>query len=255
MQLKKLQALLLQYKPFTVHDVASILSVSHYKASIILSRYARQGNVKRIKPGVYLPVVERYLNPEESFSNPWVIVPAIFPDAYIGGWSAASHWGFTEQLFETTCILTTKKIKHSDLKFSRFLYKLFKIKDYQSFGIVTVWQEQSQVSISDPHKTIVDMIANPKCGGGIQQTIDCVKVYLKEFRNDDMLYKYASHMQNGTFFKRLGFLFERLVSPDHPLCALALNKMSKGYIPIDTELKCHKLITKWRLFVPGGFDV
>jgi len=255
MTIDELQPIFRKNKAFTVQEVAQALSISNKEASVLLSRYARQGNVRRIKPGTYLPVGERFLNPEESLSNPWLVVPSLFPNSYVGGWSAASHWGLTDQLFETTCVLTLKKIYHSHRAFGRFSYRLFKIKDFQNFGIEMIWQEQTQVPLSDPHKTIIDMIINPKCGGGIQHTIDCFKTYISEFKEDTTLHTYAEKIQNGVFFKRLGFLSEKLLSPTHPLCLLSLNKMSKGYVPIDPALSCTRLMTKWNLFVPEDMTI
>lgn len=255
MLIAKLQSLLLKNRAFTVTEVAQTLDVTNHNASILLSRYARQGKIKRIKQGTYIPVSERFLSPDESFSNPWIIVPTVFPEAYIGGWSAASHWGFTDQLFETTCILTPRKIRHSSRVFSHFLYKLFKINENQNFGTELIWQDQTKVSISDPHKTIIDMLENPKCGAGIQNTIDCFKVYISEHFKEATFLIYAQKMKNGIFFKRLGFLSEQLLGPNNPICLLAHEKMSKGPVPIDSNMKCPKLITKWNLFIPKDFKI
>lgn len=246
----KLQPILFKNKAFTVEEVAQVLSISNKEASILLSRYARQGSVKRIKPGIYMPISERFLSPEESISNPWLAVPSLFPNAYVGGWSASSHWGLTDQLFETTCVLTSQKIRHSHQTFGRFTYRLFKIKPFQNFGMDIIWQEQTQVSLSDPHKTIIDMILNPQCGAGIQHTIDCFKTYISNFHEEKTLLSYAEKIENGTFFKRLGFLSEKLLSPSNPLCLLSQDRITKGYIPIDPHLNCSRLITKWNIFIP-----
>lgn len=253
--LEKLKPLLLKNKTFTVTEVAKMLSITNHDASIVLSRYARQGRIMRIKQGTYIPVSERFLSPHESFSNPWIIVPTVFPDAYIGGWSAASHWGFTDQLFETTCILTTKKIRHSSRRFSHFMYKLFKIKENQIFGTELIWQDQTKVPISDPHKTIIDMLENPKCGAGIQNTIDCFRVYISEHFKEDTFLNYAQRINNGVFFKRLGFLSEQLLETNNSLSLLAHEKLSKGSVPIDSNMKCTRLVTKWNLFIPEDFKI
>lgn len=255
MKFNKLLPILRRNKVFTVEEAAQVLSLSNEKASMILSRYARQGSVKRIKPGIYIPVRERFLSPEESFSNPWLIVPSVFPNSYNGGWSAASHWGLTDQLFETTCVLTPQNVRHSHQKFGRFVYRLFKIKDYQNFGTETVWQDQTQVLISDLHKTIIDMIINPKCGGGIQHTIDCFKTYIAEFKKETTFLAYAKKIHNGAFFKRLGFLSEKLLSPAHSLCSLSQDKLSKGYIPIDSDISCTRPVAKWNLYIPEDITI
>jgi hypothetical protein len=36
---------------------------------------------------------------EQVIEDPWVLVPTLFGDSYIGGWTAAHHWELSEQLF------------------------------------------------------------------------------------------------------------------------------------------------------------
>lgn len=242
-------------RPFFIKEAADILGLPNDEVSKILSRYAKQGRLKRIKSGLYLPVNQRMLTPDETFSDPWVIIPYVFPNAYIGGWSATSHWGLTEQLFEDTCLLTPNVVHKSVEKLARFSYFIFKIPDSENFATNVIWRDQTKVSVSDVHKTVIDIIGNPKCGAGIQHTIDCFKVYCREFLNEEQFYNYAQKINNGAFFKRLGYLSEAIFSKDHQFCALATSKLTKGNIPIDATLECPKLVTKWNLFIPRNLDL
>ncbi|MBP6098360.1 MAG: type IV toxin-antitoxin system AbiEi family antitoxin domain-containing protein [Candidatus Levybacteria bacterium] len=250
MKTERLYTLLVQNKIFTIQDAAEILSIPHKQTSELLARLAKQGDLKRIKRGFYKPVTERFLGPDESFSNPWVVLSSLFPQSYIGGWSAASHYGLTDQLFEETCVLTLKNIRHTTQNLGRFSYHLFRIKPFQDFATKYIWFDQNKISISDPHKTIIDMISNPKCGAGIQHTVDCFKTYISELFDEKIFYSYAEKMQNGSFYKRLGFLCETFLTAGHPLCILAQKRMTKGYISIDSDLVCEQLITRWNLMIP-----
>src|SRR5690606_4686951 len=78
------------------------------------------------------------------------------------------------------------------------------------FGIKPVWRGHSKVAVSDPHRTIIDMLDDPSVGGGIQQVTDCFNEYLKRSdRDDERLIAYGERLGNGAVFKRLGFLSER----------------------------------------------
>lgn len=249
MYIKALEAFFIKEKPFTLEEVAKALSISHLEASKVLYSLKKQGHVLYLKKGIYLPAFHKGLSPEESFGDPWIIVPILFPEAYVGGWSAANYWGLTEQLFRTTSLMTRRKISHTALKVSRFEYSLFKTKNKDELGEEKIWREQVQVPVSDIHKTMVDMLENPRCGAGIQHTIDCFKVYMEEYYEEKTFVAYARTIKNGTFFKRLGYITEVLFGPNHPLCLLAKDFITKNYALIDAHMPCEKLITKWNLYI------
>ena len=104
MYLHRLKSIFLKDSPFTIQEGAQALSLSSSQQTAkILSRLAQQGHLKRIKRGVYLPVSHKALTPEEAYADPWSILPVVFPQGYIGGWSAAN---FCAALF--CCLLGTE---------------------------------------------------------------------------------------------------------------------------------------------------
>lgn len=245
-----LQPLFIKNTPFTVLEAASSLNLPNNKVAIILARYEKQGHLKRIKRGLYMPVSERFLTPDQSLSDPWKVMPSFFSKGYIGGWSAANFWHLTEQIFETTAVLTTAPIPHTTIKRLNFTYKVFSTPG--DFGCDITWRDAVPVSISDPHRTILDMINNPTCGGGIQHTLDCFKVYLNEQKDEKLLDEYASQYTKGSFFKRLGYVVEKTLGETHPLCVLAKENITAGNTKIDMSLSCPILITRWNLFINEG---
>jgi hypothetical protein len=115
---------------------------------------------------------------EQVVADPWVLVPTLFGQCYIGGWAAAHHWELTEQLFNETFVFTTRRVsvKHVTAQGAAFL--LHNIKPKRLFGLKTLWRGSAKVSISDPARTLVDMIAVPDVGGGIDHVADCLSNYL-----------------------------------------------------------------------------
>jgi len=252
---KKLDSFFIKERPFTIQEVAKALSFTRSQAAKVLYRLKNQGHILHLKNGVYFPVSHKGLTPEESFGDPWVIVPTLFPDAYVGGWTAAHYWGLTEQLFRTTVLMKKGVIHHTCIKIVHFEYYLFRINNREDFGEEKIWKEHIQVPISDVHKTMVDMIENPTCGAGIQNTIDCFKVYLREYYDEPTFSEYSKKIKNGSYFKRLGYLSEVLLGGHHSLCVLAKDLITKNYTPIDPHISCKKLITKWNLYISEDITI
>ena len=80
-----------------IDNVVSTLSVDRPDAAKLLSRWAGQGWLRRVGPGAYVPVQLDSLESDQVLDDPWILVPVLYGPAYIGGWSAAEHWGLTEQ--------------------------------------------------------------------------------------------------------------------------------------------------------------
>lgn len=256
MYLHRLKSIFLKDSPFTIQEGAQALSLSSSQQTAkILSRLAQQGHLKRIKRGVYLPVSHKALTPEEAYADPWSILPVVFPQGYIGGWSAANFWQLTEQVFNITCVLTTTHVPHRSKNLGRFQYTFFKIKQDAYFGIDHTWREQVSVPISDIHKTIIDILQNPQCGAGIQHTVDCFKEYMSEHFKEQTFIGYAAQIKNGSFFKRLGYLSEKILGKFHPLCKLSRENLTKGYIALDSHMACPTLITRWNLYINEDLDL
>lgn len=250
-----LKAFFVKNKPFTTKEFAQFHSLEGTRAAFLLSRFVSQKHLLHLKRGVYLPVSHKGLTPEESFSDPFVVIPAVFPRSYIGGWSMANHWGLTEQLFQNVSVLNEKAVHISEKHVGRYQFFLFKAPLPLSLGIENIWIEGQQISVSNVHRTMVDMIENPRCAGGIQNVIDCAKIYFREFDSLEDFTLYATSVKKGVFFKRLGYLIEKFFDNGHPLCVLAKTKITKGASPIDSHMKCEKLITRWNLFINEGLDI
>ena len=118
------------------------------------------------------------------------------------------------------------------------------------FGTSIVWRGHTKVMISDPHRTIIDMLDNPGIGGGIQQVADCLAEYFRRSdQNADKLIEYAERLGNGAVFKRLGFLIEG--KNEHAQLEKAcLERLTKGNAKLDPALEAPRLITRWKLWVP-----
>ena len=231
-------------------DVVRTLLVTRIEASKLLSRWAGQGWLRRVGRGAYVPVPLESLGDRYVLEDHWVLVPTLYGSSYIGGWTAAEYWDLTEQLFNDTIVLTSNPVrnKHQIRHGARFLVS--HVHKRKVFGTKVVWRGSTRVSLSDIHRTIIDMLDNPTLGGGIQHVSDCLGVYLrKPERSDDKLVSYAEKLGNGAVMKRLGFLVERISGPSE-LTKWCQEHMTAGNARLDSALMCTRLVTKWRLWVP-----
>src|SRR5258708_17128668 len=92
-------------------DVTSrTLGIDRRAAAELLSRWKQQGWRRRIGHGLYVPVPLDLAGSEQVLADPWVLVPTLFNQCYIGGWTAAHHWELTEQLFNENLVFTPRRV-------------------------------------------------------------------------------------------------------------------------------------------------
>lgn len=249
----RLAAVLRAAKEVVSVDVTSrTLGIDRRPAAKLLSRWREQGWLRRIGPGLYVSVPLDLAGSEQVVADPWVLVPTLFSECYIGGWTAAHHWELTEQLFNETFVFTTRRIIEKRVTAQGAIFLLRNVKAKRLFGLKTLWRGSAKVSISDPARTLVDMIAAPEVGGGIDHVADCLSTYLGSKTADrDLLIRYATQFDNGAIFKRLGFLADTRLH-DKKLAAECRSRLTQGYARLDPTLPSRKLITAWRLWVPAA---
>ena len=119
------------------------------------------------------------------------------------------------------------------------------------FGLEPVWRGNVKVQVSDPSRTIVDLLSDPMLGGGLRSTVDMLQDYLAADQKDlDLLLEYADRFGNGAVLKRLGYLLERIAPKETAAIARCRVKLTAGNTKLDPQLPAKRLITRWRLWVP-----
>ncbi len=238
----------------TADAVAASLNLPLKEASRLLSRWCNGGWVRRIKRGTYVPFPVEATNLNMALIEPFVIVHSIYKDGYIGGFSAIKHWDLSEQIIETTYYFTTKQVKDRNPTYGNFKFKIKTVSPNRIFGIKSLWYGSQKVSISDPSKTIVDILNDPKLVGGMTIVFDLFQEYLEsEHCNLSQLIAYAEKMNNKTIFKRLGFMIETKSETVPMELENIEKKISTGYSNFDPLLECDHIIEKWKLKVPESW--
>lgn len=252
---KRLSAIVRETKgTISVKEAADILKVSSTDAAKMLSRWAKKGWLSRVRRGIYILVPLESSTPDVPLEDLWAIAERLFSPCYIGGWSAAEYWDLTEQVFRTTVVMTTQKPRDRSPVIKGASFMLRTISEKALFGMKPVWRGRVKVSVSDPSRTIVDMLSDPKLGGGIRSTVDMFLNYLKSENSDiELLIGYAKRLGNGAVFKRLGFLLERFAPDQKSSINECRSQLTKGNVKLDPALKVNKLVTRWRLWVPESW--
>jgi predicted transcriptional regulator of viral defense system len=214
----------------SIDIAAQALGTDRHRAAKTLSQWASQGWLRRIGPGLYVPV------PLDLAGNEQVI---------------AHHWELTEQLFNETVVFTTRRVVKKRATAQGAVFVLHNIPARRLFGLKTLWRGSAKVAVSDPARTLVDILAMPETGGGIDHVAECVENYLHGKTADrDLLIRYTEQFGNGAVFKRLGFLADTRFH-HRALAEACRERLTQGYALLDPALPRSHLITAWRVWVPA----
>lgn len=238
----------------SVAEVAGTLGVSNIVAAKMLARWAQKGWLSRICRGVYVPIPLESQTSDVRLEDPWVIAARLYSPCYIGGWSAAQYWDLTEQIFRAVVVITTRRPRDRKPNIKGTKFFLCTISQNAMFGLKQVSRGKVKIEVSDPTRTVLDMLNDPQLGGGIRSTVDMLANYLRSEKKDlSLLLDYAGRLGNGAVYKRLGFLLERLSPSDQDVIARCQERLTAGNAKLDTQLPADRLITRWRLWAPLEF--
>ena len=236
--------------PFSVREAAAALSFTMPRTHRFLAYLAQRGWLVRVCRGLYAPIPLDAINPGDWREDPWVVASKLFgPDYYIGGWTACEHWDLTEQIFRETVVVTTKQVRSKEVDIQGFPFRIRRTSPRKTFGTKPVWRDQTRVYVSDPSRTVVDVLDDPTLGGGIRHIADMVHTYFRgEHRDDTLLEDYARRVGNRTSFKRLGYLLETLAVHAPSLLQACETSLSSGIGLLDPSLP-HEgpVVWRWRL--------
>ena len=146
--------------------------------------------------------------------------------------------------------MTTKKPRTRRPAINGTSFVLRTILPESLFGTKPVWRGQVKVNVSDPSRTVLDMMDDPILGGGLRPSVDVFQNYMRSDMKDlRLLVSYAERLSSGAALKRLGFLLERY-APGEPQAIEACRKrMTKGNVKLDPSLPADHLVSAWRLWV------
>ncbi len=169
----------------------------------------------------------------------------------MGGWSACEHWGLTDQVFNAVCIFTTRRTRTKRVEMQGTPFQVKTIARRKLFGLVKVWIHGTPVDVSDPTRTLIDILDDPRTGGGIRHVADVLESYFRsENASESCILEHASQFSNGAVFKRLGYLCEVLHLGTEALLVECGERMTTGIALLDPSIQSRgRIVNRWRLRV------
>jgi predicted transcriptional regulator of viral defense system len=242
--------------PFTVSEAAAFLDMKQEKARRLLAHFAEQGWLSRIRRNTYTPVPLGASSPGEWREDPWIVAAKTFAPCYLGGWTACEHWSLTEQIFRDVIVITNRLVRHREQEIQGTRFRMIVRRSGVFFGLQTVWRGQTQVQVSDPTRTMIDLLDSPTLGGGVRHVREILAAYFgSSHRDDSLLLQYATRLGNRAVFKRMGFLMERMNIESPTLLNDCLARISAGISLLDPSAgRTGAILKRWGLRVNVSFE-
>lgn len=220
--------------PFTVDEAREALDVDRPRAQRVLRYLADRGWLARVRRGVYITVPLSASVPSESRADLWRAATQAYFPCYIAGWSACEQWGLTEQIFRDLMVVSAKPIGFRSDEIQGTPVRIKVVDPKRMFGTVGVWRGSERVDVSDPSRTIVDLLDDPSMGGGIRHVAEVLEEYFAgSHRDDELLLDYCERFGNRSIYKRFGYLLEALGLDEPGLIECCRERMSSGVVPLD----------------------
>ena len=234
-----------------IDKAAALLELDRLRTAKLLAQWAARGWVRRLRRGLYLLIPLEATSPQDWSADPWLIAERLFEPGYIAGWSACEHWGLTEQIFRDVAVFTAAPIRDRKLTVDQTTFVLRKVPERLLYGLRAVWRQEAQVQVSDPTRTVLDILDDPKWGGGMRHVAQIVSAYrASEHRNDALLVQYIKQLGNAAVAKRLGYLWEVTASSeaDTALIGQLQELVTAGYSSLDPSVPPRgPFLARWNL--------
>lgn len=236
--------------PFGADEVADRLGVPPGRASRLLRHLASQGWLTRVAHGLYVSVPLEARASGQWIEDPWVVGSKVFAPCFIAGWSACEHWGLTDQIFNEVAVITAKPVRRKRQSIQRTTFVVRQVAPDQMFGTKAIWRRESRVEVSDPSRTVIDVLDDPRLGGGIRHVAASVGEYCSSYFDEELLLGYAERRGNRSVYKRLGYLLETMNQAPAGVVEACRARMSSGVVSLDPSVSATgRIVKRWNLRV------
>lgn len=234
-----------------VAAAAEALGVPRRTAALRLASLAKRSWLRRVRRGLYLVLpLEAEPGRPAAAEDPWILAREAFSPCYIGGWSAAEHWGLTEQIFRSTLVVTGAATRSRSVELLGHEFRLFRVPKGRLRGTTLVWRGSEQIAVAGRERTIVDGLRHPELLGGVRHLADIMREYGSMPEHDfTKLARVAREAGAGVVWKRLGYLTEMLWAGERALLDEARRRMTAGNILLDPAVRTRgRLVRRWRVW-------
>lgn len=237
----------------SVATASDVLGLDRRTTAVRLASLTQRGWLVRARRGLYfIPPLEAEPGKPTVPEDPWLLAAKAFSPCYIGGWSAAEHWGLTEQLFRSTLVVTGGSVRTKSATLLGYDFRLLRVPRHRITGSLhLVWRGADRVLVSSPERTIADGLRHPLVCGGTRHLAQMLREYGEgSGRNFTKLGDAVAEVDSGAAWKRLGYLVEQLWPHEDNLLKRARSGLTSGYTRLDPNVRRRgKLVRRWRLWI------
>lgn len=213
-------------------DVVDTLGMDRKEAVAKLGAWSRNGWLRRVMRDLYIPVPVDADDPATWSEDPLVVADEVWSPCYFSGWTAASHWGLTEQVFRTVVVRTTSRVRRSSVTLLDHDYLLRHVApDDLGWGLQSAWIAERRLKVASPARAVVEILDEPRLGGGVRHGAEILSAYLRE-HDSSLLIEAGDRLGNRTVFKRLGYLLS-VVDAKPEVIDACLGRISRGFSLLD----------------------
>ena len=238
--------------PFNAKQAAQELGTAIGSTRRLLAALATGGWLARVRPGWYIAVPLAASEPSEWREDPWIVAATLFAPGYIGGWSAAEHWGLTDQIFSVVYVVAGKRVTPSRQSHSG--YRLHHserghrdtVRDTASLApdrcpsMCPIRIAPSSIFSTYPPRPEVRCM-QPKSSCTYFESADA---------DPARLLQYGDRLGRGTVFKRLGYLAERQQLADASFISACRSRITRGLSWLDPAgPRNGRIVSRWNLRV------
>lgn len=212
----------------------------------VIFRLKKKGILTAIKRGVYFysPLES---GPAGSSINEFLVPPIFFPKGnyYIGYSIMYNYYGFTDQIFQTMYILNTSLQREKTIGDMQF--RMIKISSRRMYGVRKIRIKDTEVTISDKERTLIDMFYFSGPIGGLKRAFEILQEQVKNRQIDiNKLIKYAVKFPNVSTKKRIGFALKQAGLKDRTLEPLLKRVRKTSFVTLyPSKSRKGKINRKW----------
>jgi predicted transcriptional regulator of viral defense system len=241
----------------TAERARHALGLSPRATTLRLARLAEAGWLRRVRRGLYLVLpLEAKVELAATVDDPWVLADELFTPCYIGGWSAAEHWGLTEQIFRPVFVVTAAPIRRRLTTIAGVELRIVRTSGRRVRAASSIWRGAERIGISNREQTLADGLASPEWVGGVRHLADMLATYrASRDWNPARLLRAVRSLHRGSAMKRLGYLAETLWPEEADVPRAALKARSAGLVKLDPAIGGRGRISKrWGLRVNASIE-
>lgn len=263
-----LEAIMIEIGPIFTFIQASQIGetkgISRQTVRNTLGKMVQSSWLTRVKRGLY--VIKSPLNTEEV--HPFAIAQALVSPMAISHWSALAHHGLTTQIPPMVQASTPAKVVTPEMRSGQAYrprgtaawlvldieIEFINTKAEKFWGFTNEWVSSwHRVPVTDPERTILDLIIRSDIFGGISMAIETITTHLERIDLGQLI-NYSIQYDVGAYIKRLGWILEINGVNEDILKPLLMYK-TQNYYQLDPLFNDQgEPITRWNLYnnLPRG---